>query len=67
MKRESPIFRSKLNGFTRNASKCLRRVGMFVSLLNETMVMNKVEFCEIAGVSLVILVIPQTVILANRR
>ena len=39
----------------KKASKCWRSVGMNVSLLNETVLMNEVEFYMIVVVLLVIL------------
>ena len=49
------ILNPKVNGSTKKASKCKRSVGMNVSLLKETMLMNEVEFCLKVVVLLVIL------------
>ena len=40
------ISRPKINRFTRKVLKCYRSAGLIVLLLKETMLMNKVEFCQ---------------------
>lgn len=40
------IMRPKINSSTKKASKCQKSVGINVSLLKKTTLMNKVEFCQ---------------------
>ena len=40
------ISRPKINRSTRKVLKCYRSAGLIVLLLKETMLMNKVEFCQ---------------------